>query len=63
MNEEFHLVLRPVPDPVLKRTPTMRLRAALKTLLRGYSLRCVSCREGKRPSVRPTGAESESKCG
>jgi len=33
----FRLLLVPLPD---ERSPLMRLRAALKTLLRRYRLRC-----------------------
>jgi hypothetical protein len=35
----FVLTLRPIPGN-WRATPLLRLRAALKTLLRGYGLRC-----------------------
>ncbi len=41
----YIITVTPTPDPDLKRTPEMRLRAALKALLRGYSLRCLSVTE------------------
>lgn len=40
----YILVLRPLPSDALHRTPEMRLRAALKALLRGYGLRCIEVR-------------------
>jgi hypothetical protein len=39
---DFLVVLRPVPNDGLKRTATTRLRGALKSLLRGWGLRCLS---------------------
>ncbi len=52
MNEQpvYIITVTPTPDPDLKRTPEMRLRAALKALLRGYSLRCISVAEQKPPT-------------
>lgn len=38
--QEYVLVLRPLPSG-WRVSGEMRLRAALKTLLRGYGLRCV----------------------
>lgn len=43
---DFALVLRPVRDPLARvngfdRDPTLRLRYALKTLLRGFGLKCT----------------------
>ena len=37
--ERYRLVLRAIPDPV---PPIIRLRSALKTLLRAFGLRCES---------------------
>jgi hypothetical protein len=42
--EAYTLVLRPVVSPRYSTSGELRLRAALKTLLRGYGLRCVSVR-------------------
>lgn len=47
--DTFALVLRAVPT--WRCGPTQRLKLALKALLRGYGLRCVSCRVEK--SARP----------
>jgi hypothetical protein len=42
---DFLLRLRPVPGAQWRHAPWMRLRALLKTALRGFGLRCVSVRE------------------
>jgi len=41
-HQAFTPTLRAMSDNVLRRPPEQRLRAALKTLLRAYGLRCVS---------------------
>jgi len=42
--EEFILVLRPEPAHDGEPPADVRLRAALKVLLRAFKLRCVECR-------------------
>ncbi|GEM_PF-2311952 len=39
----FLIVLAPLPNDRLRRTPEARLRAALKALLRAYGLRATKC--------------------
>jgi len=39
----FLIVLAPLPNDRLRRTPEARLRAALKALLRGYGLKATKC--------------------
>ena len=57
---DVQLVLRPVADPQVRyghaeRDADYRLKLALKTLLRSYGLRCVTCRDVKAESQAGTG--------
>ena len=44
----YHLELEPIPGN-WRTPPLLRLRAALKRLLRNYGLRCVACRPAAPP--------------
>ena len=56
--QRFAIVLVPPPEPA-DVPPTIRLRRALKCLLRSFGLRCVECRPADEQDDNPVSLSKE----
>ena len=56
--QRFVLILEASPDS-MRRDPVQRLRGALKVLLRGFALKCVSITEQKPAPGASAGPDSQ----